>query len=79
MKSNEVKQDLVKFVPFSFFLLIPGGELFLPPWIMIFPNSVPSQFLSEKEREAKFKEMKERQMAAANKLLFIWPNYLKKL
>ena len=57
---REVKNDLVKFVPFSFFLIIPGAELLLPPWILIFPNSVPSQFMSAAEREQKFKEMKSR-------------------
>jgi len=41
-RMRQVKTDLIKFVPFSFFLIIPGAELLLPPWILIFPNSVPS-------------------------------------
>ena len=39
---RQVQNDFIKFVPFSLFLLIPGGELFLPAWVLIFPNSVPS-------------------------------------
>jgi len=66
-------------VPFSLFLLIPGGELFLPAWVLIFPNSVPSQFVGEDERIKKFKELKEKQENAAEKLLYILPNYLAKL
>lgn len=78
-RAREVRQDLIKFVPFSFFLIIPGAEVLLPPWVMIFPNSVPSQFVSADERAQRFKEMKERQNAAASKLMYIWPNYLANL
>ena len=55
----QVKKDFIKFVPFSLFLLIPGAELFLPAWVMIFPNSVPSQFVGDEERNKKFIKLKE--------------------
>jgi hypothetical protein len=35
--------------------------------------------MSAGEREQKFKEMKQRQEAAAAKLLYIWPNYFASL
>ena len=76
---KQVRQDFVKFVPFSLFLLIPGGELLLPAWVVIFPNSVPSQFVGEEERIKKFAQLKDRQEDAAEKLLYILPNYLAKL
>jgi hypothetical protein len=60
MKMKQVKQDYIKFVPFSLFILIPGGEALLPAWIMVFPNSIPSQFMSETEREQKFEEMRDK-------------------
>ena len=41
-KVRQVKKDVIKFIPFSMFLIIPGGELFIPPYLMIFPNSMPS-------------------------------------
>ena len=66
-------------MPFSLFLLIPGGELFLPAWVLIFPNSVPSQFVSDDEREKKFLQLKDAQEDAAEKLLYILPNYLAKV
>ena len=69
----------MRFVPFSLFLLIPGGELFLPAWVLIFPNSVPSQFVSEAERAKKFEELKALQENAADKLGYILPNYMQKL
>ena len=45
-KVRQVKQDVMKFIPFSVFILIPGLEILLPPFLVIFPNSVPSQFMS---------------------------------
>ena len=74
-----MRKDFIKFVPFSLFLLIPGGELFLPAWVLIFPNSVPSQFVGEEERNKKFAQLKEKQEDAAEKLLYILPNYLSRL
>jgi len=56
---------VIKFVPFSFFILIPGAEILLPPFLVVFPNSVPSQFMSNDAREAKFKLISERREKAA--------------
>ena len=53
-KLAQVQKDFIKFIPFSFFILIPGGEIFLPAWVLIFPNSIPSQFVADEEREKKF-------------------------
>jgi hypothetical protein len=78
-KLRSVRKDFIKFVPFSLFLLIPGGELFLPAWIVIFPNSIPSQFVAEEDRLKKFKQMKDLQENSAEKLLYILPNYFQKL
>ena len=74
-----MQNDFIKFVPFSLFLLVPGGELFLPAWVLIFPNSVPSQFVGDEERAKKFDLLREKQNDAAEKLLYILPNYLAKL
>lgn len=41
-RERNTVEDILKMIPFSFFLLIPGGELFLPIWLNIFPNSLPS-------------------------------------
>lgn len=75
---REVKKDFIKFVPFSLFILIPGGELFLPAWIMIFPNSIPSQFVAEADRQKKFKQLRELQQNSADKLNYIMPNYFRR-
>ena len=41
-KVKQVRSDVIKFIPFSFFILIPGAEILLPPFLMVFPNSKPS-------------------------------------
>jgi len=55
-------------VPFSFFILIPGAEILLPPFLMVFPNSVPSQFMQEEQRQEKFLAIKKKRADAAKKL-----------
>jgi len=46
--------DLIKFIPFSFFVVVPFAEFLFPAWLVIFPNSIPSQFLDKNDREKKF-------------------------
>lgn len=42
IKMRQVKSDFLKFIPFSIFMIVPGAELLLPAWLVIFPNSIPS-------------------------------------
>ena len=37
-------KDLIRMVPFSLFIIIPGGELLLPVALVIFPDLTPSTF-----------------------------------
>ena len=53
-KIRQVREDVFKFIPISIFLIIPGLEILLPPFLVIFPNSLPSQFISEEARLQKF-------------------------
>jgi LETM1 and EF-hand domain-containing protein 1 len=55
IKLKQVKSDFIKFIPFSIFIIVPGAELLLPAWLVVFPNSIPSQFLSEEARYKQFK------------------------
>lgn len=66
-------------IPFSFFLIVPGAELLLPFWLSIFPNSLPSQFLSDEDIQKKFTKRKEKQEVAAEKLIRLYPVYFNKL
>ena len=79
VKLDKVKKDFIKFIPFSFFIVVPFAEFLLPAWLIIFPNSIPSQFLNiseeEKNKQLKMKVTETRNMAV-EKLLFIMPKYL---
>ena len=60
LKVKQIKMDMIKFIPYSLFLTVPFMELLLPPYLLLFPNSLPSQFLTEKnvgERNNKFSQM----------------------
>lgn len=48
LQYKQIQKDLLKFLPFSLFVLIPVGEVFLPVYLYLFPNATPSQFYSEK-------------------------------
>jgi LETM1 and EF-hand domain-containing protein 1 len=45
--------DLLKMIPFSVFIIVPGAELLLPPCLYIFPNMIPSTFQSKAQKEKK--------------------------
>jgi len=48
IKYKNINYDLVKFLPYSFFLIVPFAEFVLPFYILLLPNSTPTQFYSEK-------------------------------
>jgi len=76
---RQVREDFLKFIPFSFFLIVPGMELLLPAWLMVFPNSKPSQWSSVAEQAAKTAVLKERKHKAAAQLMAKIPKMLYKL
>ena len=73
VKIRQTWKDLFKFIPFSIFLIIPGLELLLPAWLIIFPNAIPSQFQSEAAKAQKLDELVKIQRKSAEKLSKIFP------
>jgi LETM1 and EF-hand domain-containing protein 1 len=59
---------MIKFLRFSFFIIVPFAELYLPAYLLIFQNSKPSQFLSDTARNKKFIEIKERRLDDAKRI-----------
>lgn len=78
-KMQRVTRDVIKFIPFSLFIIIPGLELLLPAWLVIFPNAIPSQFQSAATRQKKMEQLLTNRNQAAEKLLYKLPKYLHKL
>lgn len=50
---QRVMSDLFRLVPFSVFIIVPAGEVFLPLAIKIFPGLLPTQFRDAKEEDQK--------------------------
>lgn len=48
IQHRQITYDLFKFVPYSVIILIPFLEVFIPVYMVLFPNSLPSQFFTEK-------------------------------
>lgn len=65
---SRTSSDLLKMFPFSIFIIIPGAEVLLPPALYVFPNMVPTTFLSKTKQEKFFKEMQEKRPIHADKL-----------
>lgn len=50
-ETQRIKLELVKFVPFIFFIIIPFAELLLPPYLMLFPNALPSSYALDHQHD----------------------------
>jgi len=46
-----IKHDLVKLIPFTFFLVVPLSEFLLPPYLLFFPNAIPQKFLETRKKD----------------------------
>ena len=41
-EKRRITKDVLKFIPFSAFVIIPLGEALLPLYLIIFPNAMPT-------------------------------------
>lgn len=57
--------DLLRLVPFSFFLIVPFMELLLPVALKIFPNMLPSTYKDSFQREEDMKRQLQLRVALA--------------
>jgi LETM1 and EF-hand domain-containing protein 1 len=45
-------------VPFSVFIIVPAGELFLPIALKLFPNMLPSTYEDQKQKDMKLQKLR---------------------
>lgn len=64
MDRQRIKMDLFKFIPYAFFIVVPGAELLIPPYFLFFPNASPTPFMNEQKVAARLKKAEDRQKAA---------------
>jgi LETM1 and EF-hand domain-containing protein 1 len=72
---RRISKDLVKFIPYSIFMTIPFLEAFLPIYMILFPNSMPTQFMFESQVGKKTSELVEAQQDAYNKIIPLLPKF----
>jgi len=91
---RRIRSDLAKFVPYSFFIVVPFTEFLLPVYLYLFPNSIPSFFkfdtaynkrthLLEKRQEQAFEYLEDKLMVLMRKVAkseeeFLDPTMFKK-
>jgi hypothetical protein len=54
---KRTSSDIFRLVPFSFFIIIPAMEIFLPLAIKLFPNMLPSTFQEKLKKEEDMKKL----------------------
>lgn len=66
--TRRIFNDMIKFVPFSIFAIVPFLELCLPVYLVMFPNAMPNQFLFESAMGEKVHRMNENHNSGAEAL-----------
>ena len=74
-KRRVIVKDQLKFIPYSFFMVVPLAELGLPFYMALFPNSVPQQFLFENQVGDKVKELTKNQVDGYQNLISYLPKF----
>lgn len=65
---RRIKKEILKLVPFTFFIVVPFAEVLLPAYILLFPNAYPTHFYSPHQRKERMR-MLERKQYEAHKIL----------
>lgn len=73
---RRISKDILKFIPFFGMLIIPGGEIFIPLYVGIFPNATPNQLLTDSEKGIKVGEKVAKQDAGHNYLKNHLPKFI---
>jgi LETM1 and EF-hand domain-containing protein 1 len=48
VKMHDIRSNLYKLIPFSFFIIVPFAELLIPVYLVFYQKAVPSRFLTQK-------------------------------
>lgn len=57
VKTDRIRSDMIKMIPFSVLLIVPGMDLLIPAWVALFPQGLPSQFMSEEQKAKRVTEL----------------------
>ena len=66
---RRIKKEILKLVPFTFFIVVPFAELILPAYILLFPNAYPTHFFTPHQKKEKVKKLEKKQYEAHKVLI----------
>jgi LETM1 and EF-hand domain-containing protein 1, mitochondrial len=78
-EKRRITMDLFKFMPYTVFLVVPGAELLMPPYVLLFPNSTPSEFLTSAQKGDIRRELDNTQLQGYNNFVRSIPKFGKLL
>lgn len=76
---RSISKDLIRFMPYAVLIILPGGELLFPPYILLFPNSTPTQFMTTSNLGERTHLLSQRQEEGYNLLVRSLPKFSKLL
>lgn len=79
VKTDRIRTDMIKMIPFSVLLIVPGMDLLIPAWVALFPQGLPSQFMSEEQKSKMVTKLLDHRRAAAKSLRIKIPLYFQSL
>lgn len=74
---RRISMELFKFMPYSFFIVVPLAELLIPPYLILFPNSTPGQFLTSAQKGDITKKLAQDQIDGYNLIVRSLPKFSK--
>lgn len=76
---RSISKDLIRFMPYAVFLIVPGAELVFPLYLLMFPNSTPTQFMTVPNLGERTHHLSDRQEDGYNFLVSSLPKFTKLL
>lgn len=67
--------DFIKFIPYSVMIVVPGAELLFPPYVLLFPNSTPTQFIPINSRGERTEQLAKKQEEGYNLFVRSLPKF----
>lgn len=76
---RRITKDLIKFFPYAVLIILPGGELIFPFYMILLPNSTPTQFMTAANLGDRTKHLTEKQAEGYSNFLRSLPKFTKLL
>jgi LETM1 and EF-hand domain-containing protein 1 len=66
---RRIKKEILKLLPFTFFIVVPFAEFLLPAYLLLFPNAYPTHFFTPNQKKEQMKKLEKKQYEAHKVLI----------